>query len=266
LMSLGEVLENFTVGAFNFNDQFDLAGIASAAGEVREPVVALMSATAAAHSSFEFLHDIFRFFQSRSPVPLYLQLDHNSDIQAISTALELGIDAVMADFSHLPYEENVLMTASVARMAVGMPTLVEGEIDHIGTGVASTTPIRRVVDFVSRTGVDLAAPRLGTVHGFSRHPPTLNHDVISALCEATAASIVAHGADFLSPLDVKGLVTAGVAKINFGPELRVAVHEATATWHPTAALDTPDHRLLTDCWKSATKAQVIKRLSEIRAA
>jgi fructose-bisphosphate aldolase, class II len=265
-MSLREALANSAVGAFNFNDQFDLAGIVSAAENARDSVVALMSARAAEYSSLEFLHDIFKFFRSRSQVPLYLEVDHNSDIRAIARAIELGVDAVMADFSHLEYEENISMTASVVRMAAGTPTLVEGEIERIGTDEAGTTTVQKVSDFVSRTGVDLVAPRLGTVHGFNRHPPPLNRAVVSALCAGTTASVVAHGADFLSAVDVKGLVAAGVAKINFGPELRVAVHEATAIWYPTATLDAPDHRSLTSSWIAATKAQAVKRLREIRTA
>ena len=56
-----------------------------------------------------------------------------------------------------------------------------------------------------------------------------------------------------------------VAKINFGPELRVVAYEATVAWYSAAALDAPDHRLLTKGWKSATKGQVLKRLCEIQA-
>jgi fructose/tagatose bisphosphate aldolase len=265
-MSLRDALADSTVGAFNFNDQFDLAGIVRAAENACEPVVALMSERAIEHSSLEFLCEIFKFFQRRSPAPLYLEVDHNSDIQILAKAIELGVDVVMADFSNLPYEANISMTSSVVRMAAGTPTLVEGEIDYIGTEASDTTSALRLADFVSRAGVDLAAPRLGTVHGFSRQPPTLNRDAISALCKATTASVVAHGADFLSPSDVKKLVAAGVAKINFGPELRVAVHEATAAWYPAAAPDAPDHRLLTNSWKIATEAQVLKRLREIRPA
>jgi fructose/tagatose bisphosphate aldolase len=265
-LSLRESLASSAVGAFNFNDQFDLAGIVSAAEQACEPVVALISPRAADYSSLDFLHDIFKFFRSRSSVPLYLEVDHHNDLQAIARAIELGVDAVMADFSHLPYEENVSMTASAVRMAAGTPTLVEGEVEHIGTDEAGTTPVWKLADFVSRTGVDLAAPCIGTVHGFDRHPPPLDRDVVSALCKATTALLVAHGADFLSPRDVKELVAAGVAKVNFGPELRVVVHGATLAWYPSAAPEAPDHRLLTNGWTSATKAQVLKRLGEIRAA
>jgi hypothetical protein len=40
--------------------------------------------------------------------------------------------------------------------------------------------------------------------------------VISALWKATTSLLVERGADSLSRLDVKELVTTGVAKINFG--------------------------------------------------
>jgi fructose/tagatose bisphosphate aldolase len=266
MMSLLDTLAKRTLGAFNFNDQFDLAGIMAAANHVQEPVVALVSSNAVAHSGIEFLHDIFRFFQSRSSVPLYIELDHTNDVKAIERALDLGVDAVMADFSHLPYDENVLMTSKISEMASGTQTLVEGEVEHIGTCAASPTSVERITDFVAGSGVQLVAPRLGTVHGFNRYPPALDRDSIAALCGATSASVVAHGADFLSSLDIKELVATGVAKINFGPELRDAVYQATIAWTVTSQAECPDHRQLTKAWKSATKAQALMRLREIQSA
>lgn len=266
MMSLSDTLAKRAVGAFNFNDQFDLAGIAAAADDAQQPVVALVSINAVAHSGIELLHDIFSFFQSRSSVPLYIELDHANDLKLIERALDLGVDAVMADFSHLSFEENVLMTSKISEMASGTQTLVEGEVEHIGTCATRPTSVQRIADFVAGSGVRLVAPRLGTVHGFSRCPPPLDRDSIAALCRATPASVVAHGADFLSSLDIKELVAAGVAKINFGPELRDAVYQSTIAWiHPSQA-ECPDHRQLTKAWKYATKARVLMRLQEIHSA
>ena len=55
MMSLRDALADSTVGAFNFNDQFDLAGIVRAAENACEPVVALISERAIEHSSSDWL-------------------------------------------------------------------------------------------------------------------------------------------------------------------------------------------------------------------
>ena len=44
-------------------------------------------------------------------------LDHGTDVQACTRAIELGIGAVMYDGSHLPYEENVTNTRAVVAVA-----------------------------------------------------------------------------------------------------------------------------------------------------
>ena len=263
LSSLRDTLKMGVVGAFNFNDQFDLAGIVAAANDTREPIIAMMSPNSIAQTSMEFLHDIFKFFEVRSDTPLFLQLDHGHDVDLIAASLELGAHAVMADFSHLSYDENVAMTTLVTELARGTGALVEGEVENIGTDAARPTSPTKLTDFVSRTGVDLAAPCLGTVHGFNRYPPSVDRRSIAGLCAVTATSVVAHGADFLAPSDVRDLVSAGVAKINFGPELRVAIYQATARVAADIQAECPDHRYLTKAWTAATRFSVQARLVQI---
>lgn len=264
--SLRDTLKMGTIGAFNFNDQFDLAGIVAAANDAHEPTIAMISPNAAAQTGIDFLYDIFRFFEARSDVPVFFQLDHSHEIDSIATSLELGAHAVMADFSHLSYDENVAMTALVTDLARGTGALVEGEVENIGTDAARPTSLAKLADFVSRTGVDLAAPCLGTVHGFSRRPPSLNRRSIAGICAATTTFVVAHGADFLGPSDLRDLVSGGVAKINFGPELRVAIHQATAREAANIQADCPDHRRLTKAWTAAARSQALVRLRQIRSA
>lgn len=266
LTSLRDTLKAGAIAAFNFNDEFDLAGIVAAASECQEPLIAMISARAAAQTSIEFLHHLFKFYESSCAMPLFLQLDHSHDIDSIARSLELGVHAVMADFSDLPYEQNVKMTAMIVELARGTDILIEGEVEKIRTDKASLTSVQKLADFISRTGVDLAAPCLGTVHGFNRWPPRLDRHSIADLSASTSTPLVAHGADFLTHSDVRDLVKAGVAKINFGPELRVAVYEASLRVGPTISEDCPDHRRLTEAWTANTRSQAFKRLYQIRSA
>jgi fructose-bisphosphate aldolase, class II len=266
LTSLRGMLKAGALAAFNYNDEFDLAGIAAAADECQEPLIAMISANAAAQTSIEFLHHLFKFFESSCSVPLFLQLDHSNDLDAIARSLELGVHAVMADFSGLSYEQNVQRTAMIVELARGTDILIEGEVERIGAGKASLTSKEKLTDFISRTGVDLVAPRLGTVHGFNRRPPRLDPNLIADLSAATAIPLVAHGADFLTGSDVRDLISAGVAKINFGPELRVVVHEASLRVGPTIDAACPDHRRLTEAWTASTKSQALMRLHQIKSA
>ena len=46
-------------------------------------------------------------------VPVSVQLDHASDLQVIRDSVAAGADAVLADGSSLPYEDNIALVREV---------------------------------------------------------------------------------------------------------------------------------------------------------
>lgn len=236
------------IGAYNFNDQFDLRGIVDGLNKSNCPGVLLVSTRAVDYASLDLLYDLYLFYRKRSDVPLWVELDHCSDIVLIQRAAELGFDIVMADFSALAFGENMATTQHVTNDVHEAGCLVEGEVAPIpavagGRALKCVTTPSELREFVRRTQVDLVSPNLGTIHGFSREKPSLDGGLIASMVEASTVPIVAHGCDFLTDAQIATLVCSGVQKLNFGPQLRVAFSEGMHLRADDPSRE-PDHRAL----------------------
>ena len=82
----------------------------------------------------------------------------------------------MIDGSHLPFEENVAVTARVVERAHDAGVWVEAELgalagDEDASGrprPGAMTDPEQAAEFAERTGVDALAVAVGNVHGFTR--------------------------------------------------------------------------------------------------
>jgi ketose-bisphosphate aldolase len=163
-------------------------------------------------------------------VPVGVHLDHSTDLHEIRACLELGYTSVMVDGSHLPLDENVALTRAVVAEAHAAGAWVEAELGGLaGDEDASTGAVAgeltdpcQAAEFVERTGVDLLAAAVGTVHGFTTSPVRLDLDRVRAISTLTAVPFVLHGASGLSDAELAVAVAAGVAKVNINAELRRA--------------------------------------------
>jgi fructose/tagatose bisphosphate aldolase len=252
--------------AFNFYDQHDLAAIVCALNESSaRGGVLLVSATAIRYAGLELLYDQFQFYQRRSSVPLWIELDHCRDLPTIERAAEVGFDILMADFSHLPKDDNISQVAKIVD-DVGGICAIEGEASPIPDLDAQTsTPAPHEVttpaelrEFVTATGCDLVAPHLGTNHGLSRHKPPINQELVRELSAAVLVPIVAHGCDFLAGRDLQALRNARVGKLNFGPQLRAVWNETSHRLWATAEAE-PDHRAINEAARRAV-AETVKTI------
>jgi len=170
----------------------------------------------------------------RASVPVGVHLDHCTDEDEITRAIELGYSSVMYDGSALPFDENLERTAAVVARAHAEGVWVEGELgalagdEDASTGVAAvemTDPVQ-AADFATRTGVDALAVAIGTVHGFSAVPMLVDLDRLAAIASGTETPLVLHGASGLPDDNLRAAVQAGVAKVNVNAELRKAHREA----------------------------------------
>ncbi|MCZ7436820.1 class II fructose-bisphosphate aldolase [Micromonospora sp. WMMC241] len=228
-MDLAALLDDGpVVPAFNFNDQFDLAAVVEALNAACRPGILMISMNALSFTDIEFLAEIFAFHRRRSTQPLFIQLDHCADEATLLRAVELNFDLVMADYSHLPVDQNIAHVARVAALVRGGRCLLEAAPTPIpaagadpGTPTALTSP-RDLRQFVGETGCQVAAPHLGTLHGFARGKPPVPRAWVEELVESAPVPLAAHGCDFLAPRQLKTLAAAGVRKLNIGPQLRVA--------------------------------------------
>jgi fructose-bisphosphate aldolase class II len=175
-----------------------------------------------------------------------LHLDHCPDRAVISACLAAGWNSVLFDAHELTVEENERQCIEVVAEARAAGADVEGEIEGIrgvedGIGSDDEGPIQTLevaVGFIERTGVDIFAPAIGNAHGMYKARPTLDHQRISDLVEATGIPMALHGGTGLSAEQFSDLIPRGCAKVNVSTALKIAFMEANRSYltaNPEAA-------------------------------
>jgi fructose/tagatose bisphosphate aldolase len=111
--------------------------------------------------------------------------------------------------------------------------------------------------FVAETGVDALAVAIGTAHGFYKGEVRLDFERLKQIRDAAGdASLVLHGGSGVPAELLRRAIDCGIAKINFGTELKNAF--TLAVKQSLAAGDDIDLR--------RTFAPAIKAVQEISAA
>ncbi|WNB86574.1 class II fructose-bisphosphate aldolase [Cellulomonas sp. ATA003] len=186
------------------------------------------------------------------PVPVALHLDHCPDRSVITDCLEGGWSSVLFDAHELDVAENLRQTTEVVAEARRHGAHVEGEIEGIqgvedGVGSDDSPVIQTLevaVDFIRRTGIDCFAPAIGNAHGQYTAAPTLDHQRVTDLVEATGIPMALHGGTGLTDEQFTDLIARGCAKVNISTALKEAylkaslAHlqeaEARGRWDPPA--------------------------------
>jgi len=232
--------EGVALGHFNVADLVLLKGVLAAAAEISVPVM-----VGASEGERDFLgtHELAALVKSlreESGLPVFLNADHTHSLTKAVEAVKAGFDSVVADFSALPFAENVSRTkeAVEALKAINPAVIVEGEIGNIGTGseihdtVAKefrnlTTP-EEARQFVAATGIDVLAPAVGNMHGMlksmvqGKEKKRLNIQRIGEIKKAAGLFLTLHGGSGTDDADFRNAIAAGINIIHINTELRVA--------------------------------------------
>ncbi|EFJ29345.1 hypothetical protein SELMODRAFT_440731 [Selaginella moellendorffii] len=183
-------------------------------------------------------------------VPITVHFDHGNDEAELVETLELGFDSIMADGSHLAFDDNVAFTKRIASMAHSKGLVVEAELGRLsGTEDDQTveeyesklTDIDQAKEFLEKTCVDGLAVCVGNVHGkYPASGPKLDMELLKFDMQElrkTAADrgvlLVLHGASGLPASMIQACIDNGVRKFNVNTELRTAYTEAiNGGWTP----------------------------------
>lgn len=176
--------------------------------------------------------------------PIFLNADHTHSLEKIEEAAKAGFDAIIADGSKLPLEENIAFTKKAVDMvkSISPNTLVEGEVGYIGSGSSILKEIpqgaavtaeqftkpEEAERFVQETGVDLFAPAVGNIHGMLANSPNpqLDAERIRQIRQKAGVPLVLHGGSGIADEDFLKAIEAGIALIHISTELRVAWRKA----------------------------------------
>lgn len=227
----GALLDGAAVPAFTCYD-FTTALAVVEAAETQERGVILLVApkTATAPSGPRFIAALRGLADSAS-VPVAVQLDHATNIEAILAGIAAGADSVLADGSALDFEDNIAFVNAVQEAIADPEIVVEAELGGLAGNedqafaleAAGLTDASQVADFVARSGASLLAVAVGNVHGKYAGEPKLRWDLLDSIAAESTIPLVLHGASGIPLEDLEKAPVTGIGKVNFNTELRTGV-------------------------------------------
>ena len=143
-------------------------------------------------------------------------------------ALKLGFTSLMIDGSEKPVKENAAMTNEVLKVARCFGVPVEAEIgellrlDNLGEVMENKNIVNpeEVKTFLELCRPDSLAIGIGNAHGYYKGEPDIHLEVLEAVRKYTDIPLVLHGCTGMKEDIIREAIKLGVAKINFGTEIR----------------------------------------------
>lgn len=231
--------ERYAVGAFNIVDAMTAEAVVRAAEAKGAPAIIQTSAKTVKLYGCASLLATAKALAEKANVPIALHLDHCKDLDLIRSCVEAGWSSVMIDASSFPFEENIRMTKEVAEMAHPLDITVEGELGTIA-GVEDDIYVKeqelhlanpeQALEYVSRTGVDVFAPAIGTAHGIYKGEPKIAFDLLGRIAREVKAAIAIHGGTGLSDEVFKKCISLGGAKINISTQIKHAFKDSLSEY------------------------------------
>lgn len=231
----------YAIGAFNVYDLQGAQAVINVAEVMRSPVMLQIHPKALEIGRTPLVALCVETARS-ARVPVSVHLDHSSAKQAIWSAVEAGFSSVMADGSHLSYEENVSFTRDMTEIAHAKECSVEAELGRLsgtedGLTVAEyeeklTNP-DQASDFVNQTGIDFLAVCIGNVHGKYPSEPKLDFARLEEINKRVTLPLVLHGASGLSDEMIATSIELGICKFNVNTEIREAYISAAKSYLET---------------------------------
>lgn len=243
------------LGHFNFSDSNQLKAIAQAAKETGLPAMIGLSEGEREFFPFSHARALLEVYRAQG-AQLYLNADHTYSIEKVKEAIDAGVDSVVVDGAKLPFAENVaLLQQCVAyARASGREVLIEGEIGYIGrsSAVMSALPEGAAITeemmtkneelkaLVSDSGIDLAAPAVGNIHGIvTSGQPKLSITRIAELTASAGVPLVLHGGSGSADAEFTEAVEHGIAVIHINTDLRVLYRDSLKQTLTTVPETTP---------------------------
>ncbi|MEM6716605.1 MAG: class II fructose-bisphosphate aldolase [Cyanobacteria bacterium P01_D01_bin.6] len=262
LTSTQELLEKaqkyaYAVGAFNLYNLEGAKAVVNAAEADNSPAIIQILPHILKYGGPPLMA-LFLEAADSARVPMSVHLDHCEEPDVIETALEAGIQSVLADGSKYSYQENLAFTREMTVLAHAKGATVEAEIGRIsgtedGMTVAEKeakmTDPDQAKEFVAASRVDFLAVTIGNVHGQYYSEPRLDFNRLAQVRQRLDIPLVLHGASGLPALMIQRSIELGVCKFNVNTEVRQKYLEF---WREYGKTDSKTDLL--DCQKAATGA------------
>jgi fructose-bisphosphate aldolase class II len=262
LVTTGELVgraaaEHSAVAAFNIITLEHVEAVIAGAESAQAPVVLQVSENAVKFRYGRLLPLARAAVAAaeRARVPVALHLDHVQSDYLLRQASDAGFSSVMYDAARLPYDHNLAATRAAADWAHTQGLWIEAELGQIGGKAgpgggdtsaeppldahapgARTDPAEARA-FVADSGVDALAVAIGSTHAMTTRTATLDHDLLKRLSAALDVPLVLHGSSGVPDGELAAAVAGGIAKVNVGTALNIAMTGAIRDFlatHPEA--------------------------------
>ncbi|MCC7307066.1 MAG: class II fructose-bisphosphate aldolase [Acidobacteria bacterium] len=217
------------VAALNFYNAETLRAHIDAANECNASIILQTTESTINYLGIDLIIAMAGAAATEMAHPVALHLDHGGSFELAKRCIEAGYSSVMIDGSKLPFEENIELTRRVVDIAHAAGVSVEGELGHVTQNADNEnisdffTRPEDAKAFVEGTGVDALAVAIGTAHGFYKGEVKLDLPRLREIREVVGdVSLVLHGGSGVPDELMREAIRCGIAKINFGTELKNA--------------------------------------------
>ncbi|KUH57611.1 tagatose-bisphosphate aldolase [Tractidigestivibacter scatoligenes] len=222
---------HYAVGAFNVESLEFVMAVIKAAEDKKSPVIMQTTPGTVKYANLDYFAAMCKVAADAASVPVAVHLDHGDGFDRCVQAMHAGYTSVMIDGSHVPFEDNVALTASVTKVAAPLGIPVEAELGKVGgkeddgpavEGENPYTDPDEAEEFVARTGCGSLAVGVGTAHGVYKGTPHIEQGVLKEIRSRLEIPLVLHGTSGVPDDQVAEAIRNGICKVNYATELRQA--------------------------------------------
>ncbi len=222
---------HYAVGAFNVESLEFVMAVIKAAEDKKSPVIMQTTPGTVKYANLDYFAAMCKVAADAASVPVAIHLDHGDGFDRCVQAMHAGYTSVMIDGSHVPFEDNIALIASVTKVAAPLGIPVEAELGKVGgkeddgpavEGENPYTDPDEAEEFVARTGCGSLAVGVGTAHGVYKGTPHIEQGVLKEIRSRLEIPLVLHGTSGVPDDQVAEAIRNGICKVNYATELRQA--------------------------------------------
>ena len=222
---------HYAVGAFNVESLEFVMAVIKAAEDKKSPVIMQTTPGTVKYANLDYFAAMCKVAADAARVPVAIPLDHGDGFDRCVQAMHAGYTSVMIGGSHVPFEDNIALTASVTKVAAPLGIPVEAELGKVGgkeddgPAVECENPYTdpdEAEEFVARTGCGSLAVGVGTAHGVYKGTPHIEQGVLKEIRSRLEIPLVLHGTSGVPDDQVAEAIRNGICKVNYATELRQA--------------------------------------------
>jgi len=222
--------EKKAILAANFYNFETLSGILQAASNHKLPVILQLSESSIRYMGLPIASAMAKAAIREYGVEAWLHLDHGCSAEMAQSCLDAGFDSVMIDASEKSFEENIKLTSRVVEIATRYNASVEAELGFVAKlgqkqHKHQFTQPEDAARFVESTHVSALAIAIGSAHGFYKHAPKLDIELLSRINNTIATPLVLHGSSGIPDDMLREAIANGICKINLATEIKIEIQQ-----------------------------------------